>query len=170
MVHCHQHEPILYNCALWSNKNQSYVMVHCHATSTSLPSVTGSVSLIHSISVINWINSLVLWAEFLKDGQGCWERVQALVKKKSFRSPSKGGLAKNLYTNRKDWHPVAGWLLLLSVGLPVANVLDVLQPCGLLYYPSCSNSHHQSSPQEIPAVRGGAMYINLYFRRSNCHH
>ena len=26
-------------------------------------------------------------------------------------------------------------LLLLSVGLPVANALDVLQPCGLLYYP-----------------------------------
>jgi len=25
--------------------------------------------------------------------------------------------------------------LLLSVGLPVANALDVLQPCGLLYYP-----------------------------------
>ena len=136
-------------------------MVHCHATSTSLPSVTGSVSLIHSISVINWINSLVLWAEFLKDGQGCWERVQALVKKKSFRSPSKGGLAKNLYTNRKDWHPVAGWLLLLSVGLPVANVPEVLQPCGLLYYHWCSNSHHQSSPQEILAVRGRA--INLIF-------
>ena len=26
-------------------------------------------------------------------------------------------------------------LLLLSVGLPVANVPDVLQPCGLFYYP-----------------------------------
>jgi len=26
-------------------------------------------------------------------------------------------------------------LLLLSVGLPVANATDVLQPCGLLYYP-----------------------------------
>ena len=26
-------------------------------------------------------------------------------------------------------------LLLLSVGLPVANVPDALQPCGLLYYP-----------------------------------
>ena len=26
-------------------------------------------------------------------------------------------------------------LLLLSVGLPVANAPDVLQPCGLLYYP-----------------------------------
>ena len=26
-------------------------------------------------------------------------------------------------------------LLLLSVGLPVANTPDVLQPCGLLYYP-----------------------------------
>ena len=25
-------------------------------------------------------------------------------------------------------------LLLLSVGLPVANAPDVLQPCGLLYY------------------------------------
>ena len=25
--------------------------------------------------------------------------------------------------------------LLLSVGLPVANAPDVLQPCGLLYYP-----------------------------------
>jgi hypothetical protein len=25
----------------------------------------------------------------------------------------------------------------------------------------CSNSHHQSSPQEILAVRGGAIYINL---------
>ena len=47
-------------------------------------------------------------------------------------------------------------LLLLSVGLPVANAPDVLQPCGLLYYPYCSNSHHQSSPQEILAVRGGA--------------
>ena len=31
----------------------------------------------------------------------------------------------------------------------------------------CSNFHHQSSPQEILAVRGGAVYINLYFRRSN---
>ena len=27
------------------------------------------------------------------------------------------------------------FLLLLSVGLPVANAPDVLQPCGLLYYP-----------------------------------
>jgi hypothetical protein len=26
-------------------------------------------------------------------------------------------------------------LLLLSIGLPVANAPDVLQPCGLLYYP-----------------------------------
>ena len=26
-------------------------------------------------------------------------------------------------------------VLLLSVGLPVANAPDVLQPCGLLYYP-----------------------------------
>ena len=26
-------------------------------------------------------------------------------------------------------------LHLLSVGLPVANAPDVLQPCGLLYYP-----------------------------------
>ena len=26
-------------------------------------------------------------------------------------------------------------VLLISVGLPVANALDVLQPCGLLYYP-----------------------------------
>ena len=26
-------------------------------------------------------------------------------------------------------------LRLLSVGLPVANAPDVLQPCGLLYYP-----------------------------------
>jgi len=26
-------------------------------------------------------------------------------------------------------------LLLLSVGLPVVNAPDVLQPCGLLYYP-----------------------------------
>jgi hypothetical protein len=25
--------------------------------------------------------------------------------------------------------------LLLSVGLPVANAPDVLQPCGLFYYP-----------------------------------
>ena len=25
--------------------------------------------------------------------------------------------------------------VLLSVGLPVANAPDVLQPCGLLYYP-----------------------------------
>ena len=47
-------------------------------------------------------------------------------------------------------------LLLLSVGLSVANAPDVLQPCGLLYYPWCSNSHHQSTPQEILAVRGGA--------------
>ena len=47
-------------------------------------------------------------------------------------------------------------LLLLSVGLPVANAPDVLQPCGLLYYPWRSNSHHQSSLQEILAVRGGA--------------
>ena len=46
-------------------------------------------------------------------------------------------------------------LLLLSVGLPVASAPDVLQPCGLLHYPWCSNSHHQSSPQEILAVRGG---------------
>jgi len=36
-------------------------------------------------------------------------------------------------------------LLLLSVGLPVANAPDVLQPFGLLYYPWCSNSHHLSS-------------------------
>ena len=47
-------------------------------------------------------------------------------------------------------------VLLLSVWLPVANAPDVLQPCGLLYYAWCSNSHHQSSPQEIQAVRGGA--------------
>ena len=32
-------------------------------------------------------------------------------------------------------------LLLLSVGFPVANAPDVLQPCVLLYYPWCSNSH-----------------------------
>ena len=37
------------------------------------------------------------------------------------------------------------FLLLLSVGLPVANAPDVLQPYGWLYYPWCSNSHHQSS-------------------------
>ena len=30
---------------------------------------------------------------------------------------------------------VALELLLLSVGLPVAHALDVLQPCGLFYYP-----------------------------------
>jgi hypothetical protein len=29
----------------------------------------------------------------------------------------------------------SGFLLLLSVGLPIANAPDVLQPCGLLYYP-----------------------------------
>jgi len=29
----------------------------------------------------------------------------------------------------------AAVLLLLSVGLPVAKAPDVLQPCGLLYYP-----------------------------------
>ena len=52
--------------------------------------------------------------------------------------------------------PAQCLLLLLSVGLPVANAPDVLQPCGLLYYPSCSNSHHKSSPQEILAVRGEA--------------
>jgi hypothetical protein len=38
-------------------------------------------------------------------------------------------------------------LLLLPLGLPVANALDVLQPCGLLYCLRCSNSHHQSSPK-----------------------
>ena len=60
------------------------------------------------------------------------------------------------------WHPkgtvclILLLLLLLSVGLPVANAPDVLQPCGLLYYPWCSNSHSQSSPQEILAVRVGA--------------
>jgi len=47
-------------------------------------------------------------------------------------------------------------LLLLSVGHPVDNAPDVLQPCDLLYYPWCSNSHHQSSSQEILAVRDGA--------------
>ena len=39
-------------------------------------------------------------------------------------------------------------LLLLSVGLSVANAPDVPQPCGLLYYPWCSNSHHQSSSRD----------------------
>ena len=54
------------------------------------------------------------------------------------------------------------FFFLLSVGLPVANAPDVLQPCGLLYYPWCSNSHHQSSPQEILAVRGGAKPYYFY--------
>jgi hypothetical protein len=35
-----------------------------------------------------------------------------------------------------DLYEIWLWLLfLLSVGLPVANSLDVPQPCGLLYYP-----------------------------------
>ena len=33
------------------------------------------------------------------------------------------------------FHLNSNLLLLLSVGLPVANAPDVLQPCGLLYYP-----------------------------------
>ena len=53
-------------------------------------------------------------------------------------------------------------VLLFSVGLPVANAPDVLQPCGLLYYPWCSNSHHQSVVfQEILAVRGAAKTLFL---------
>jgi hypothetical protein len=54
---------------------------------------------------------------------------------------------------------ICGLLLLLSVGLPVANDPDVLQPCTTL---RCSNSHHQSSPKEIPAVRGGAKRYNFH--------
>ena len=37
--------------------------------------------------------------------------------------------------------------------LPVANAPDVLQPCGLLYYPWCSNSHHQSSSRDPGSQR-----------------
>ena len=41
------------------------------------------------------------------------------------------------------------WLCSSSsfVGLPVANAPDVLQPCDLLYYPWCSNSHPKRSWQ-----------------------
>ena len=35
---------------------------------------------------------------------------------------------------RLSWEDIK-LLLLLSVGLPVFNAPDVLQPCGLLYYP-----------------------------------
>ena len=35
---------------------------------------------------------------------------------------------------RLSWEDIK-LLLLLSVGLPVVNAPDVLQPCGLLYYP-----------------------------------
>ena len=59
-------------------------------------------------------------------------------------------------------------LLLFSLGLTVANAPYVLQPCGLLYYPWCSNSHHQSSSQEILAVRGGADFINTASSSSFC--
>ena len=59
-------------------------------------------------------------------------------------------------------------LLLLSVGLPVANAPDVLQQCGLFYYTWCSNSHHQSSPQ---GSWQSEVELNLIiFRRSNFHH
>ena len=58
-------------------------------------------------------------------------------------------------------------LLLLSVGLQVANAPDVLQPCGLYYYPWCSNSHHQSSSKRSWQSE---VELNLIiFRRSNFH-
>ena len=41
----------------------------------------------------------------------------------------------NVQPNRLNLSTVLILLLLLSVGLPVANAPDVLQPCGLLYHP-----------------------------------
>ena len=55
------------------------------------------------------------------------------------------------YSNLVVQSPVV--LLLLSVGLPVTNAPDALQPCGLLYYPWCSNSHHQSSSRDPGSQR-----------------
>ena len=43
-------------------------------------------------------------------------------------------MLRTFFFSWRDNPPVC-LLLLLSVGLPVANAPDVLQPCGLLYYP-----------------------------------
>ena len=59
-------------------------------------------------------------------------------------------------------------LLLLSIGLPVANAPDVLQPYGLLYYPWCSNSHDQSSSKR--SWQSDVELNLIIFRRSNFHH
>ena len=59
-------------------------------------------------------------------------------------------------------------LLLLSVGLPVANAPDVLQPCGLLYYPLMFQlSPPVVSPRDPCSQRWS---YKPYFRRSNFHH
>ena len=90
---------------------------------------------------------LLRWPKKKKKKSWHWYRHGGAVPNRMFYSTPK------LLSLDSHHHP---WKFLLSVGLPVANAPDVLQPCGLFYYPWCSNSHHQSSPQEILAVRGGA--------------
>ena len=60
----------------------------------------------------------------------------------------------------------AGWasgllilLLLLSAGLPVANAPDVLQPCGLLYYPQM---FQLSPPVVSPRDSGSQRWSYVY--------
>jgi hypothetical protein len=60
------------------------------------------------------------------------------------------------------------FLFFFSVGLPVANAQDVLQPCGLLYYPWYSNSHHQLSYER--SWRSEVKLNLIIFRRSNFRH
>ena len=59
-------------------------------------------------------------------------------------------------------------LRLLSEWPPVANDPDVLQPCGLLYYPQMFKLSPPVVFQEILAVRRGAK--PYYFRHSTFHH
>ena len=47
----------------------------------------------------------------------------------TYKSRAKCKMLRGIYS------AIYGDVLLLSVGLPVANAPDVLQPCGLLYYP-----------------------------------
>jgi hypothetical protein len=39
------------------------------------------------------------------------------------------------YVHHQELESIIQVILLLSVGLPVANAPDLFQPCGLLYYP-----------------------------------
>ena len=83
----------------------------------------------------------------------------------------KGKLANGVgsqYSHTTSERSVSSILLLLSVGFPVANALDVLQPCGLLYYLNVQTITTSRLPKRSWQSE---VELNLIiFRRSNFQH